>query len=89
MDTAMENLSHNVKDLEEVRAKRRLQAADPRLVSLNFKVPLAVRQQFKICAAKHNLTMTELLLQLMANFLASPACSNLPNNESSKQEIKK
>jgi hypothetical protein len=35
------------------------------LVCLNFKVPLQVRQQFKICAARRNMTMTELLLRLL------------------------
>lgn len=41
------------------------------LVCLNFKVPLDVRQRFKVCAARHNLTMTELLLQLFENCLSS------------------
>jgi hypothetical protein len=35
------------------------------LVSLNFKVPFQVRQKFKIRAARHNMTMTELLLRLL------------------------
>ncbi len=35
------------------------------LVCLNFKVPLRVRQQFKIYAAQNNISMTELLLQLL------------------------
>jgi hypothetical protein len=35
------------------------------LVCLNFKVPLRVRQQFKVYAARHNITMTELLMQLL------------------------
>ena len=35
------------------------------LVCLNFKVPMHVRKEFKIYAANHNLTMTELLLQLL------------------------
>jgi hypothetical protein len=28
-------------------------------------VPLQVRQQFKLCAARRNMTMTELLLRLL------------------------
>jgi hypothetical protein len=35
------------------------------LVSFNFKVPLRVRQQFKMLAARHNMTMTEILLRLL------------------------
>ena len=35
------------------------------LVCLNFKVPLRVRQRFKIYAARQNVTMTELLLQAL------------------------
>ena len=40
------------------------------LVCLNFKVPLRVRQQLKIHAARHNMTMTELLMQLVADKLS-------------------
>jgi hypothetical protein len=43
------------------------------LVCLNFKVPLRVRQQFKICAARHNLTMTQLLLRLLEENLTLEA----------------
>jgi hypothetical protein len=35
------------------------------LVCLNFKVPLQVRQRFKIYAAAHRITMTKLLIQLL------------------------
>jgi len=38
------------------------------LASLNFKVPLRLRQQFKSCAAQHNVTMTQLLLRLLHEF---------------------
>jgi hypothetical protein len=48
------------------------------LVCLNFKVPLRVRQQFKIYAARHNLTMTELLLQLLDDCLTSGANRGQP-----------
>jgi hypothetical protein len=34
-------------------------------VCLNFKVPLRIRQEFKACAARRNMTMTDLLLQLL------------------------
>lgn len=43
------------------------------LVCLNFKVPLRVRQKFKICAAQHNVTMTELLLRLLDDILVLDA----------------
>lgn len=39
------------------------------LVCLNFKVPMRLRQQFKIYAARHNMTMTELLMQLINDCL--------------------
>jgi hypothetical protein len=42
-----------------------------RLVCLNFKVPMQVRQQFKIYAAQHDMTMTEMLLQLLDSCLNS------------------
>jgi len=48
---------------EESPAKRSLHATT--LVCLNFKVPLCVRQEFKIYAAQHNMTMTDLLLRLL------------------------
>jgi len=59
-------------------------------VSLNFKVPLRVRQQFKICAANLDLTMTELLLRVLSDSVFSPAttCSS-PTDESQKQEMRK
>jgi hypothetical protein len=41
------------------------------LVCLNFKVPLSVRQQFKIYAARNNMTMTELLMRLLDDCLSS------------------
>jgi hypothetical protein len=58
------------------------------LVCLNFKVPLRLRQQFKICAAQHNMTMTDLLLHLVENCLAN---SSNPKNPHSliEKEIKK
>jgi hypothetical protein len=47
-----------------------------RLVCLNFKVPLQVRHQFKVYAARHNITMTELLLQLLDDCLSSDTTLN-------------
>lgn len=47
---------------------RRGQGITP-LVCLNFKVPLQTRQQFKLYAARHNITMTELLLKLIDHCL--------------------
>lgn len=42
-----------------------------KLVCLNFKIPLHIRQEFKAHAARHNMTMTELLLQLLDECLES------------------
>lgn len=55
------------------------------LVCLNFKVPLRVRQQFKVCAARHNMTMTELLLQ----FINECAATDSNSDDSSAPPIKK
>lgn len=41
------------------------------LVCLNFKVPLQMRQQFKIYAARRNMTMTELLIRLFNDHISS------------------
>jgi hypothetical protein len=60
MDTAMEYLPDDMKDLDKLSAPH-----TATLVCLNFKVPLDVRQQFKICAARRNMTMTDLLLRLL------------------------
>ncbi len=53
------------------------------LACLNFKVPLRVRQQFKMYAARHNITMTELLLQLLKD------CLNSDTTQDSCSEVKK
>ncbi len=68
----MDDLSGNAKDGEALLAKRPpSQNTSNLLVCLNFKVPLRVRQQFKIHAARHNMTMTELLLLLLDDCLTS------------------
>jgi hypothetical protein len=46
----------------------RTRGVDP-LVCLNFKVPLRTRQQFKQYAARHNMSMTDLLLHLLDDCL--------------------
>ena len=56
------------------------------LVSLNFKVPLQLRLEFKVYAAQHNMTMTELLLQLFEERLFSEQYHDQP---SINLEIKK
>jgi hypothetical protein len=58
------------------------------LVCLNFKVPLAVRQQFKICAARRNMTMTELLLRILDDALLAET-GVAGRNLLTKGEIKK
>lgn len=65
----MENLSDDVQDNRFTRQTSAI--ATGRLVCLNFKVPMRVRQQFKIYAVRHDMTMTELLLQLLDNCLNS------------------
>ena len=49
----------------------RTQSHGTNLVCLNFKVPLHIRQEFKACAARRNMTMTDLLLQLLDGCLKS------------------
>ena len=58
------------------------------LVCLNFKVPLQVRQQFKICAARQNMTMTQLLLRLLDDCLTYDV-NRGKYNTAPEQEIKK
>jgi hypothetical protein len=68
----MNNLSRNARAREAIFIERpRSLSAGNSLVCLNFKVPLRVRQQFKICAARHNMTMTDLLLRLVDDCLTS------------------
>ncbi len=49
------------------------------VVCLNFKVPLPVRQGFKMFAARHNMTMTELLLHLVHDCLESDSRDSRKN----------
>jgi hypothetical protein len=86
----MENPSDNVKDIQALRARRLGPAKTiSGLVCLNFKVPLQIRRQFKISAAHHNMTMTELLLRLLNDFMRSQAGNNQPHELQVRQEIKK
>ena len=62
--------------------------ADP-LASLNFKVPLHIRSQFKIYAARRNMSMTEVLLHLLADCLAADEDCGDGGLSAVKQEIKK
>ena len=63
----MDNVIANaVKDTELLTERSNPQFTSTEdLVCLNFKVPMRVRQQFKIYAARHNMTMTDLLLRLL------------------------
>lgn len=66
----MDNVFANViKDAEYLTEQADSQFTSTDLVCLNFKVPLRVRQQFKIYAAQHNMTMTALLLRLLDDCL--------------------
>jgi hypothetical protein len=63
MDDVTGNVVNGTEPLGEILDYSRCTSTD--LVCLNFKVPLRVRQQFKIYAARHNMTMTDLLLRLL------------------------
>jgi hypothetical protein len=67
----MDELSVNITDGKTLLPERSPPSAGTPLVCLNFKVPLRIRQQFKIYAAKHNMTMTDLLLRLLDDCLTS------------------
>jgi len=83
-----DNLSGRANDDEAILAGRSLLLnANSHLVCLNFKVPLRVRQNFKIYAARNNVSMTELLLRLFDDCLANDARCDL--NALTKPEIKK
>jgi len=58
------------------RQQLRQSSANECLVSLNFKVPVQIRHQFKVYAASHDLTMTELLLQLVNDRLRAGVSSS-------------
>jgi hypothetical protein len=83
----MEKVLANVRDIQDIRAKRQKASTTAgRLVCLNFKVPMQVRQQLKIHAARQDVTMTELLLQLVDKFMN--ASVGPPPEISTKEEIK-
>jgi hypothetical protein len=85
----MDDVQENAKEGRTILAERSpSQCSSIPLVCLNFKVPLRVRQQFKIYAARHNLTMTELLLQMLSDLLVSEAHSS-KHSAFTKQEVKK
>jgi hypothetical protein len=86
MEKEKDDLPENA--VEALLAERAPSVRTTSLVCLNFKVPLRVRQQFKIYAARHNMTMTELLLRLLDDCLTSDA-NRGPPNALTKQEIKK
>ena len=80
----MENLSKNALPTERPRPP----FINTPLVCLNFKVPMRVRQQFKMYAARHNITMTELLLRLLEECLIADANHDILASSQYK-EIKK
>ena len=55
-----------------------------RLVCLNFKVPMQVRQHFKIYAAQHDMTMTEILLQLLIAVRIPMTTEGVPHSQMPK-----
>ena len=70
----------------EIRSSR--QCINVSLVCLNFKVPLRVRQLFKVYAARHNMTMTELVLLLLDDCMSAEVNSE-HFSTSTEQEIEK
>ena len=58
------------KDLQALAPSHKARLARS-LVCLNFKVPLQIRQKFKLVAARKNITMTDLLLRLIDDCLES------------------
>jgi len=81
----MKTLSGNSKESAVAVTERRSSACTiTSLVCLNFKVPMRVRQQFKICAARNNMSMTELLLKLLADYLADDATNVLSTRSEEK-----
>ena len=87
----MDDLHENAKDSQTIIRTERLssRAASHALVCLNFKVPLRIRQQFKMYAARHNITMTELLLKILDDLLISEGNNGRLNNALTQQEVKK
>jgi hypothetical protein len=79
MDSVISNV---VTDVDHRTLQSAPQFISTDLVCLNFKVPMRVRQQFKIYAARHNVTMTDLLLRLIDG-LYEPT-TPLTNNEIKK-----
>jgi hypothetical protein len=86
MDDVIANVMKETESLGEILDYSGCTSTD--LVCLNFKVPMRLRQQFKIYAARHNMTMTELLLRLIDDCLTSGGTRGLPS-ALIKQEIKK
>lgn len=64
----MENHSVKVRQITDTRAQQTRTTLSG-LVCLNFKVPLHIRQQLKVSAARRNMTMTALLLRLLDDAL--------------------
>jgi len=87
----MDDLHENAKDSQTIIRTERLSSrgASNALVCLNFKVPLRIRQQFKMYAARHNITMTELLLKILDDLLISEGNNGRLNNALTQQEVKK
>jgi hypothetical protein len=61
----MDDLLRTSADRAEMLIEERSPSTNATVVCLNFKVPLRIRQQFKIYAARRNCTMTELLMQFL------------------------
>ncbi len=67
----MDDLLPSVVHRAEMPMEERSPSANTTIVCLNFKVPLRIRQEFKIYAARHNCTMTELLMQFLGQIQIS------------------
>jgi hypothetical protein len=82
MDDVIANVAKGTESVGEILDYSRCTSTD--LVCLNFKVPMRLRQQFKIYAARHNMTMTELLLRLIDDCLTHDGTHKTRNKEIKK-----
>jgi hypothetical protein len=85
----MDNMPANVRDAEMRGEASKVKSASTDLISLNFKVTLQTRLHFKVYAATHDMTMTELLLQLFEERLRADCLGSRMPRSNGNKEIKK
>jgi hypothetical protein len=79
-------LANAIESAERLAERPKFKSTSTDIISLNFKVPLQLRLQFKVYATKQNMTMTELLLQLFEDRLRAEGVriNTLTGNEIKK-----